>query len=150
MDVTRTVRYLRTEVQLPPGKKVNVILHASDEAASAALQAGLATLKRLAAIGEAMIVSELPEKPKQSLTAVVAGVDIFLPLAGVVDLSQELLRLEKELSKLDGELTRSRNKLNNQGFLAKAPDEVVAEERGKAQEYDTLREKVLARIENLK
>jgi valyl-tRNA synthetase len=149
MEVTRTVRYLRSEVQLPPGKKVNVILQASDETA-AALQAGLATLKRLAAIGEAEIVSELPEKPKQALTAVVPGVDIFLPLAGVVDLSQELHRLEKELNKLDGELNRSRHKLANQGFLAKAPDEVVAVEQAKAQEYAKLREKVLARIENLK
>ncbi len=149
MEVVRTVRYLRSEINLPPGKKADVVLQASGEAA-VALQSGLATLKRLAAIGEVQITTELSEKPKQALTAVVPGVDIFLPLAGVVDLSQELLRLEKELKKLDGELVRSRNKLSNQGFLAKAPDEVIAEEKAKAEEYAKLREKVLLRIESLK
>ena len=150
MEVTRTIRYLRTEVQLPPGKKVRVVLLAGSEQSQTALNHGLATLQRLAAVEEAQITLELVEKPKQALTAVVGDIEIYLPLAGVVDLQQELARLEKELKKMDGEIARAEGKLSNAGFIAKAPVEVVAEERAKVEEYRQKRDKVHARIETLR
>ena len=95
------------------------------------------------------IVTSLEEKPKQALTAVVGDTEIYLPLAGLVDLAQEVARLQKELKKLDAELKRSAGKLSNPGFLAKAPDEVVAEEKAKAEDYQLKREKVHERIKSL-
>ncbi|MCW3491376.1 valine--tRNA ligase [Dethiobacter alkaliphilus] len=149
MEVTRTVRYLRSEVQLPPAKKAKVILHTGSDAAAAALTDGTSMLQKLASLDEVEIVSTLAEKPKQALTAVVGDTDIYLPLAGLVDLEQELARLSKELKKLDAELKRSAGKLSNQGFLAKAPEEVVAEERAKAEDYQLKRDKVAERIRSL-
>ncbi|EEG78169.1 valine--tRNA ligase [Dethiobacter alkaliphilus] len=149
MEVTRTVRYLRSEVQLPPAKKAKVILHTGSDAAAAALKDGTSMLQKLASLDEVEIVSTLAEKPKQALTAVVGDTDIYLPLVGLVDLEQELARLKKELKKLDAELKRSAGKLSNQGFLAKAPEEVVAEERAKAEDYQLKRDKVAERIRSL-
>lgn len=150
MEVTRTIRYLRSEVQLPPGKKVRVILHAGSDGSAAALQEGLAMLQKLSGLEDAEITRSLTEKPKQALTAVVSDIDLYLPLVGLIDLAQEVTRLEKELKKLDGELARAEGKLNNAGFMAKAPEDVVALEREKLEEYRQKRDKVRARIESLK
>ncbi|MBS3982399.1 MAG: valine--tRNA ligase [Dethiobacter sp.] len=150
MAVTRTIRYLRSEVQLSPGKKVRVVLHAGSESSAVALTEGIAMLQKLAGLEEAVITLALPEKPRQAVTAVVGDIDIYLPLSGLVDLAQEIARLEKELQKLAGELTRLEGKLTNPGFLAKAPLEVVAEERAKAEGYRLKWEKVHARLESLR
>jgi valyl-tRNA synthetase len=150
MEVTRTIRYLRGEVQLPPSKKVNVVLHAGSVDAFAALTGGVETLKKLALIDEAAIVRELDEKPGQALTAVVSGVDIYLPLAGLIDLTLEVQRLEKELQSLESEMARCCAKLANEGFIAKAPAEVIASEREKEAEYLRRRDKTLIRLQDLK
>ena len=149
MDVTRTVRYLRSEVQLPPAKKAKLILHVGTDSAAAALTDGTSMLQRLARLEDVDVVRTLQEKPKQALTAVVGNIDIYLPLAGLVDLEQEVARLQKELKKLDAEIKRSSGKLSNPGFLAKAPQEVVDEEKAKAQDYQLKREKVHDRIQSL-
>lgn len=150
MAVTRTIRYLRSEVQLPPGKKVRLVLHAGSEGSAAALMEGVAMLQKLAGLEEAVITLALPEKPRQAVTAVVGDIEIYLPLTGLIDLAQEVTRLEKELQKLAGELARMEGKLNNPGFLAKAPQDVVAEERAKAEGYRLKWEKVHARLESLR
>ncbi len=107
-------------------------------------------LQKLAGLEEAVITLVLPEKPRQAVTAVEGDIDIYLPLIGLIDLTKEIGRLEKELQKLAGELTRLEGKLNNPAFLAKAPQEVVAEERVKAEGYRLKWEKVNARLENLR
>jgi valyl-tRNA synthetase len=150
MEVTRTIRYLRGEVQLPPSKKVNVVLHTGSEEAYSALTGGAETLKKLAMLDEAAIVRELDEKPGKALTAVVSGVDIYLPLAGLIDLTLEVQRLEKELQNLESELARCSAKLANDGFIAKAPAEVIASEREKEAEYLRRRDKTLIRLQDLK
>ncbi|MBS3948588.1 MAG: valine--tRNA ligase [Dethiobacter sp.] len=145
MEVTRAIRYLRSEVQLPPAAKVEVILHATEEAA-VSLAEGLPVLQKLAHVGGVHLVRELPDKPRQSLTAVAGEVEIYLPLAGLLDLAQERQRLEKELKNMDAELDRCRAKLQNEAFLSKAPAQVVDGERVKEAEYHVQREKVLARL----
>jgi valyl-tRNA synthetase len=149
MEVTHTVRYLRSEVQLSPAKKVRLILHAGSEQSVAALTEGKAMLQKLAALDEAVITRSLEEKPKQALTAVVGDIDIYLPLVGLVDLKQELARLQKEQKKMESELARAEGKLKNAGFMDKAPDEVVAQERAKVEDYRQKRDKIQARIESL-
>ncbi|HZK23831.1 MAG TPA: valine--tRNA ligase [Oscillospiraceae bacterium] len=150
MEVTRTIRYLRSEVQLPPGRKAQVILNVDSGASAQALAAGEAMLKKLANLEEMTVVRELPEQPQQALTAVVGDIEIYLPLKGLVDIEQEIKRLQKELKKLESEVARAEGKLNNQGFLAKAPQQVIAEERAKAENYRLRRDKVRERIISLR
>ena len=69
------------------------------------------------------------------MTAIVSGAELFLPLAGLINIEEEIARLEKELEKLDKEVERVQKKLSNQGFVAKAPAEVIDGERAKEQDY---------------
>ena len=107
-------------------------------------------LQKLAGLEKVEIAQGLSQQPKQALTAVVEDIEIFLPLAGLIDIEQEIKRLEKELQKLTAEIERAEKKLQNQGFLAKAPAEVVAEERVKAENYRLRRDKIQERILSLR
>jgi valyl-tRNA synthetase len=73
-----------------------------------------------------------------------------LPLAGLIDIGQEVARLEKELASLNAEVERVEKKLNNEGYVSKAPAHVVEQERAKGQDYRDKRDKVLARIAELR
>lgn len=84
------------------------------------------------------------------MSAVVSGAEVYLPLAGLIDIEQELARLEKELKRLDAEVERVEKKLANPGFISKAPENVIAAEKAKQQDYVAQREQVRARIKELK
>lgn len=148
IEVIRAIRALRAEAQLPPGAKVQVILQAPEET-GVALSEGLPLLQKLANVSEARLVLQLADKPRRCLSAAVGEVELYLPLADVLDVDQERQRLEKEAQRLDAELARCRAKLQNEAFLAKAPAQVVAEERDKEAGYSVQREKVRARLSAL-
>ena len=74
------------------------------------------------------------EKPENAMAAVVTGIEVYLPLAGLIDVEKETQRLSKELAAMEKDLQRAGGKLNNAGFLAKAPEDVIAKERAKYEE----------------
>jgi len=84
------------------------------------------------------------------MTAVVTGAEIFLPLEGLIDIEEEIARLEKELEKLNSEVERVQKKLSNKNFVEKAPAKVVEEERAKEKDYLEKRSAVQTRIQELK
>ena len=75
---------------------------------------------------------------------------MYLPLAGLIDITQEIARLEKEIQHLDNEVQRVEKKLANEGFVAKAPAKVIEEEKAKMADYADKRDKVKARIAELR
>jgi valyl-tRNA synthetase len=89
-------------------------------------------------------------KPDKAVAAVISGAEVYLPLAGLIDIEQEIERLQKEAEKYQAEVERVQKKLANQGFVAKAPAHVVEEERAKEKDYIEKRDKVLARLKELK
>ncbi|MGI6553446.1 MAG: valine--tRNA ligase [Bacillota bacterium] len=142
MEIIRIIRNLRAEMNVPPGKKAEVLLVVPEEEQYQELKEGLPYVEQLAAADPLYLRVAVGEKPARALTGIVGGVEIFLPLAGLIDLELETGRLEKELQALAGELARLEGKLNNEGFLAKAPAEVIAKERSKREEL-LLKEKAL-------
>ena len=84
---------------------------------------------------EKLVMEEPGQRPEKALSAVVEGVNIFLPLANMVDLEEEVARIKKELEQAQRELERAESKLKNEGFIAKAPQEVVEKEREKVESY---------------
>ena len=80
----------------------------------------------------------------------ISGAEIYLPLAGLINIDDEIARLEKEAAKLQDEVNRVEKKLSNEKFVAKAPEAVVESERAKGKEYADQRQAVLERIATLK
>lgn len=150
MDVIKAIRNIRAEMGVPPGKKAEVVLVAGTEANRSVLETGLRYIQSLAGAAEVETHLTLRQKPAQAAAAVVAGVEIYLPLKGLIDLDKEIERLEKEVTALDKELFRVQGKLNNDGFLAKAPAEVVAKERDKEADFLAKKEALGQRLATLK
>lgn len=150
MEVIRAIRNLRRELNLPPAKQVYCVLVTDEERWRRLLEEYGDYLKDLAGVEDFRILETGKEKPSQALTAVVRGVEIYLPLAGLVDLDKEIQRLEKELRLLEGELEKVRAKLTNEKFLAKAPPEIVEKERAKEEELEKKRGALARRLAALR
>lgn len=131
MDVIKAVRNIRAEMNVQPGKKAEIILVSPAADNQRVLKRGQGDIMHLAGGSKIDIVAALAEKPAQAASAVLEGVEVYLPLRGLLDLEKEVARVEKEIAQAQQELKRFEGKLNNPGFLAKAPEQVVAKEREK-------------------
>ncbi|MDE1233855.1 valine--tRNA ligase [Vibrio aestuarianus] len=129
-----SIRNLRAEYDINPGKPLNVMLKAANKQEVARLEANKAVLLSLAKL-EALRVLEEGEETPACATALVGQSELMIPMAGLIDKDAELERLAKEIAKTQGEIKRIEGKLGNQGFVAKAPEAVVAAERGKLDGY---------------
>ncbi|MFC0212608.1 valine--tRNA ligase [Paenibacillus chartarius] len=149
MDVIRAVRNIRAEVNVPMSRKVELLIKPSGDDTQSILKRNAEYVQRFAGTSRLEIDTALTS-PEKAMTAVVSGAELFLPLAGLIDISQEVARLEKELQTLHGEVERIEKKLSNEGFVSKAPQKVIAEEKAKLADYADKRDKVIARIAELK
>lgn len=149
MEVIRSVRNIRAEMSVPLGKKINIIFMAGKES-QAILTKGEGYIGGLCQAEKVEFFDPDQEKPDQAAASVVKDIQIYLPLRDLIDLDKEIARLEKEVGNMDKELERLNGKLHNENFLAKAPAEVVAKEKTKAEEYQTKKLALLERLEMLK
>lgn len=149
IDMIRAVRNIRAEVNVPMSKKVELIVRPGTSDIEDIIARNEHYIRRFCNTSE-FSFSQTAEAPDKAMTAVVTGADLFLPLSGLIDIAQEIARLEKELDHLNKEVERVEKKLSNEGFVAKAPAKVIEEERAKQQDYAQKRDKVLARIDELK
>jgi len=131
MDVIKAVRNIRAEMNIPPGKKAELMLVAPTKENQVLLELGSPYIRHLAGCSQLEILAELKEKPQQAASAVLEGVEVYVPLRGLLDLEKEIARIAKEIVQTEQEEERLRGKLNNPGFVNKAPAEVVAKEREK-------------------
>ncbi|MCL4500488.1 MAG: valine--tRNA ligase [Deltaproteobacteria bacterium] len=132
METITAIRNLRGEMNVPPATQVEVFLQSGDSQAIAALSRHGQSLTLLAKVKDLHFQAE-SGPPAAAAKAVVDAVEIYLPLAGVIDFSEEEKRLNKEIDKLSKDLSGAQRKLTNEDFLAKAPAEVVAKEKDKVQ-----------------
>ena len=146
IEVIRAIRNLRSEMNIPLGKKIEVIINANSKENYDYLTNTLSYIQSLASIENINLTIGLSEKPSQAVTAVVHGIEIYLPLKGLVDIDKEIARLEKELAKMESEIKRIENKLANEGFVAKAPAEVIEKEKEKMVKYQASKEALLVRL----
>lgn len=149
IDIVRTIRNIRNEMKVNPGKRIKAILHPLNDRRLAIVEQGVVFIRDLARLEEVTVIDELKEKPAKSSAAVVNGVEIILPLAGMIDLKKEIERLEKEIAKTSEEIGRATGKLKNPGFVNKAPEHLVKAEKEKVEKYNTqleVLEKLLAEL----
>ncbi len=147
-ELVRSVRNLRSEKNVKPGKRLPAVVAAGDRAGL--LQAQAATLAALCGLDATAltIVDALPEKPAGHIALVAGGVEIYLPLAGLVDAAEERLRLQKELADNEAQIARLETLLGG-SFAQKAPAAVVQKEREKLQAYQATAEKLRTQLTSL-
>ncbi|MCG9727851.1 valine--tRNA ligase [Vibrio brasiliensis] len=129
-----SIRNLRAEYDINPGKPLEVMLKAASEEDAARLEANKQVLVSLAKL-ESVRVLDAGEETPACATALVAKSELMIPMAGLIDKDAELARLDGEIKKTHGEIKRIEGKLGNEGFVAKAPEAVVAKEREKLEGY---------------
>lgn len=149
MDMIRAVRNIRAEVNVPMSKKVELVVKAADESVLGIVSRNEHYIGRFCNTSS-FETGLAPAVPDKVMSAVVTGAELLLPLSGLIDIGQEIARLEKEAKSLDAEVERVEKKLGNPGFVAKAPAKVIEEEKAKQADYSAKREKVLARIAELR
>ena len=149
VEIIRSVRNSRAEVNTPMSKKISILLKAKDEEIKTTLIENKSFIERFCN-PETLSIDIDIAVPDKAMTAVVTGVEIILPLEGLINMEEEIARLTKELEKWNKEVERVQKKLSNEGFVKKAPEKVINEERAKEQDYLEKRAAVEARINELK
>jgi valyl-tRNA synthetase len=133
-DVVTSIRNMRSEMNLPPSKLVPAVVKAEGDAL-ALLEANRAVLGPLARVGEWTLGPDA-QRPGVAVSAVARGVEVFIPLAGLIDVDAERARLTREVDKAFGDLEGTKKKLMNQDFLAKARPDVVQREKDRLELLD--------------
>jgi len=134
IDVISEIRTMRAEMNVPLSAKPDLLLRDMNEAQAQIIADMDSSILRLARVSA--VASHEGEMPKQSARTSLAQVDLALPLAGILDFEAEKARLTKDIKAADGEIEKIAKKLNNQGFIAKAPEAVVEENRRRLAEEE--------------
>ncbi|MEC5422035.1 valine--tRNA ligase [Virgibacillus sp. C22-A2] len=149
VSIIKSVRNIRAEVDTPMSKQIKLLIQAENETIVSELESNRIYLERFCNTSELTISTKI-DVPDKAMSAVITGSELFLPLEGLIDFDKEIERLEKELAKWTKEVERVQNKLANEGFIKKAPQEVVEEEKQKEQDYREKQSKVKVRLNELK
>jgi len=146
-DVITAIRSIRSRMNVPPSKFSDLVVRCDNNQASF-LKNNEELLKALARIGN-LALGEIIEKPGQSATAIVGGMEMYILLGGLVDLEQERARMAKRISEINRLIGGINGKLSNENFMNRAPDQVVAKEKSNLKKLTDEFEKVTANLEML-
>ncbi|QDF76334.1 MULTISPECIES: valine--tRNA ligase [Shewanella] len=133
-QVIVAVRNIRAELNIAPSKPLNALLRSVSEQDKARVEANQTFFATLAKLESMTILADGDTAP-MSTTQLVGEMELLIPMAGLIDVAAEMARIDKQLEKLAGEAKRIEGKLNNQGFVAKAPEAVIEKERAKLAEF---------------
>ena len=146
VEIISRIRAVRGEMNVPPGARIPLILKGASAGTQDRIATHRALIDRLARLSDIRFGDEVPSG---SIQDVVGEATVVLPLADVVDLEQEKARLRKEIDRADGEIAKIDKKLSNRGFIAKAPSEVVEENRERRDEAEQARAKLAEALKRL-
>ncbi|MDR3430801.1 MAG: valine--tRNA ligase [Rouxiella aceris] len=128
------IRNIRAEMNIAPGKPLELLLRGASVEAQRRVEQNLSFIQSMARL-ESITLLPAGDKGPMSVTKLVEGAELLIPMAGLIDKDAELERLAKEVAKLDVEMERIEGKLSNEGFVARAPEAVVAKERERLQAF---------------
>jgi valyl-tRNA synthetase len=140
IEIITALRNIRGEMNVPPGEQIDAILRPKEEEVERRLKRNQMFIQNLAKVKSLTIFGE-KEKPAYSAFAQVQDVEILVPMDRS-RMEEEVRRLQKEISKIEKDIAFVNRKLSNEQFLSKAPKEVVQEEKEKAFQYQTVRDKL--------
>ncbi|MBK3309069.1 valine--tRNA ligase [Klebsiella pneumoniae] len=136
------VRNIRAEMNIAPGKPLELLLRGCSKDAERRVNDNRSFLLNLARL-ESITVLPADDKGPVSVTKIVDGAELLIPMAGLINKEDELARLAKEVAKIEGEIGRIESKLANEGFVARAPEAVIAKEREKLEGYAEAKAKLI-------
>lgn len=149
MEAIKNIRNIRSEMNVIPSKKAKIIFVTKDNRIKNILESNEIFFKTLASASKIEVRDTKEGIGEDAMSAVVENCEIFLPLEELVDIDKEIERLNKEKERLEGELKRVKGKLSNEGFIKKAPKEIVDKEKEKQEKYQQMMDKVIERLNNL-
>ncbi len=149
-EAVRGIRNVRTEMNVAPGRKALVYVVSQDEDIINAFTEGRLFFESLASASEVIIKKDKTDIADDAVSVVIANATLYIPFAELVDIGQEIERLQKEEKRLTGELARVNGMLNNEKFMSKAPEAKIAEEKAKLEKYTRMMEQVKERLAQLK
>ena len=149
-DAVRAIRNVRAEMNVAPSKKATVYVVTTDSEIAGIFERSAVFFKTLAYASELIIQDNKEGIGADAVSAAVSGATVYMPFAELVDISKEIERLTKERDKMIKEVERVEKKLANQGFVAKAPANVIEEERAKGVKYKETLKQIEERLEALK
>ncbi|HIH5234943.1 TPA: valine--tRNA ligase [Klebsiella variicola] len=136
------VRNIRAEMNIAPGKPLELLLRGCSKEAERRVNDNRSFLLNLARL-ESITVLPADDKGPVSVTKIIDGAELLIPMAGLINKEDELARLAKEVAKIEGEIGRIESKLSNEGFVARAPEAVIAKEREKLEGYAEAKAKLI-------
>ncbi len=146
MSAIKNIRNVRAEMNVVPSKRAKLLMVAASPEAAEIIIEGKQYFMTLAGISEIQELSQEQEIPSDAVSIVVQGAELFIPLDDLIDYEKEVERLEKEKKKLESEIKRVTGKLSNEGFLSKAPADLIEEERQKEAKFQNMLTTVLDRL----
>ncbi|CAD2075390.1 valine--tRNA ligase [Phocicoccus pinnipedialis] len=149
VDIIKSVRQTRNEVNTPLSKPIDIKIEVKNELKRNLIEENKHYIERFTN-PKSLEINETVAADDDSKTSVVSGAKVVLPLSGLINIKDEIARLEKEQNRLTGELKRVNGKLSNEKFVANAPDAVVAAEKEKQASYQAQYDDVTARLEELR
>ena len=149
MGAIRSIRNIRTEMNVPPSQKAHIIVVSQNEDTLRMFTEGEAFLERLASVSSLETTTDKSGIPATAVAAIFDGGEVYIPLEELIDITKELDRLGAEKEKLAGEIKRGEGKLSNEQFVNNAPEKVVNAEREKLAKYKDMYKNVEERIDIL-
>jgi valyl-tRNA synthetase len=145
----RTIRNLRAEAEIKPGVKVPVILQTENQAERSILQSGETYIQDLGKVADLQVTAQLKEDPGKVIAGVIGTVQVLIPLTGIIDVEVLGSKLEKSLTKIEAEIKSLQGRLNNPGFVNKAPDDIVQGAKNALAEAEKQAEILRERLQRL-
>ncbi len=145
-DAIKSIRNIRTEMNVPPSRKASMFIVTDD---TKLFESGTLFYEKLAGAKDVTITNSESGIPEGSVSVIVEGAKIFIPMDELIDTEKEKERLTKEKERLEAEIDRVEKKLSNEGFVAKAPAKLIEEEKAKGVKYKEMYEKVLESLSKL-
>ncbi len=149
IEVIKAVRNIRMEVNAPMSSPIDIMIQIDDDKNKAVLDNNAEYVENFLHPKTLSVASDI-EAPKLAKTAVIPGAQIFVPLTELVNVDEELAKMEKEEKRLEAEVERAEKKLSNQGFVAHAPEAVINKEKEKKADYESQLAGVRERMKELK
>ena len=149
IEVIKAVRNIRMEVNAPMSSPIDIMIQIDDDNNKAVLDNNAEYVENFLHPKALSVAADI-EAPKLAKTAVIPGAQIFVPLTELVNVDEELAKMEKEEKRLEAEVERAEKKLSNQGFVAHAPEAVINKEKEKKADYESQLAGVRERMKELK